>query len=172
MKGPLDFEDQVVLSRENIEILASAIGRVVVPGPGIYIDRLGYDKVVIGSKSRSSGGGGGTLYKCVIASSGIAATTLTCTNTELGTITVARPHLLRSETKTIAYPNGDSIDYTADATNPERKRSADDGASTETQLVTPMYYIGETIYAMEAATDITDVDYLDINVAGRQWAAE
>jgi hypothetical protein len=55
---------------------------------------------------------------------------------------------------TITYSNGDVIEYTKDATNPEWKRQADNGSSTVDQIVIPCWYIGEVISCKQKATSV------------------
>jgi len=75
---------------------------------------------------------------------------------------------------TITYPNGDVIEYTKDATNPEWKRQADNGTTSVDQIPVPMWYVGEVIRASQEATSaVTDGDAFPINWEEdepREWA--
>ena len=109
----------------------------------------------------------------------IGGDSLTCneyfpeTDTTGSSVTVAKPFMLRKtpfDGETITYPNGDAIEYTYDAVNPERKRVSDDGATTKTQYMTPMYYVGEIIRAAKGETGVGSLVFEDQNTAGRHWA--
>ena len=73
----------------------------------------------------------------------------------------------------ITYINGDVITYTKDATNPEWKRQADNGASVD-QIPIPCWYIGEVIrISQEATSAVTVPDGVVINWEEdepREWA--
>lgn len=89
-------------------------------------------------------------------------------------ILVARPPLLvRTGNSQITYPNGQTITYTYSGT---QTRSASDGTNSETQVITPQYYVGEIIVAIPLWTGFTYnsqyVTYVDLNTAGRCWAKE
>lgn len=83
-----------------------------------------------------------------------------------------RPSLYHAAT--ITYPNGDVIEYTKDATNPQWKRQADNGVTSVDQIVMPCWYIGQVIKIVSCATSaVTDPDGFTINyeeAAFRQWA--
>jgi hypothetical protein len=59
-------------------------------------------------------------------------------------------------------------------------RTADDGATTETQVIVPAYVVDDVIYAMrgiEGGTNVIDdqnesVEWIDLNLDGRAWAKE
>lgn len=51
--------------------------------------------------------------------------------------------------------------------------TADDGVTEETWLITLSYFAGCEVYAVknpDGGTGVDDVDWLDLNVAGRCWA--
>lgn len=90
------------------------------------------------------------------------------------TVFVVKPYLLRNS---ITSRNGITFTYSATDT-----RQADDGATTEDQVVVPSYVAGDIIYAVPvdnglasvtavAADGSTTPEYLDLNVDGRAWAA-
>jgi hypothetical protein len=83
------------------------------------------------------------------------------------TVNVAKNRKFRPslyDAVTITYPNGDVIEYTKDATNPEWKRQADNQTTTVDQIVVPSWYVGETINIFNAASSaVTDVDSYPIN---------
>jgi len=104
---------------------------------------------------------------------------------EAGTqvVFVARPYQLQRtpfDGEIIVYANGQSVEYTY---VDDRKRSADDGSSSETQVMTPDYYEGDIILAIrniaggtgltatKGATTIA-IQWMDLNTAGRFWAKE
>lgn len=84
---------------------------------------------------------------------------------------VARPWTLRESS---AFPSG--YDYTYTDAN---ERTASDGTSTETQQITPSYEVGEQIIAIRVITrinhdvgeDEVPIKWVDVNTAGRAWAA-
>ena len=96
------------------------------------------------------------------------------------TVYVAKPWELRAspfDGETWTYDDGTSIEYTYDAAYPHRKRSADDGADTETQVITPDYVIGGYIRLLSGNTHVDGGDsnpcvWEDLNTAGRCWAKE
>lgn len=84
---------------------------------------------------------------------------------EAGTvdITVLKPWTLRRtpfDGETV-----DGIDYTYSSAV---EREATDGETTETQQVTPDYFVGAVIYVVAVNEDQADV--IDANVDGRAWA--
>jgi hypothetical protein len=99
-----------------------------------------------------------------------------------GSIEVARAYMLRRtpfDGSTITYENGQAVAYTY-ATG--RSRTADDGTTSETQVLTPDYWIGEILTAVGGPTGVTyektvdgatatvEVLYSDITPSGRYWA--
>lgn len=89
-------------------------------------------------------------------------------------VNVAKPYLLRRTPfhgQTIFYPNGQSISYSyTDA----QTRTATYGVDTETQMITPMYFINERIRIVLCNTGLFDgsgekVKWEDANTAGRHW---
>ena len=93
------------------------------------------------------------------------------------TIFVAKPWMLRRTPfhgATITYLNGQSITYTYVS---QRERTANDGATSETQVMTPDYYVGEVIDVIEKRTNVALPDgskatLQDRNTCGRFWAQE
>lgn len=73
-----------------------------------------------------------------------------------------KPFLLRRTPFDGEIVNGITYTYSDGET-----RSATDGVDTETQLITPDYYIGEEILCV-----LTQIGYVDLNTAGRCWAVE
>ena len=94
-----------------------------------------------------------------------------------GNVKVAKPWMLRRtpfDGIAIVYPNGQTITYTY---VDDRERDADDGATNETQVMTPDYYVGEVIDAFEKMTGVLLPDgtyaiWQDRNTCGRFWALE
>lgn len=100
-------------------------------------------------------------------------------------IFVAKPFELRKtafDTKTFTYPNGQNITYTF-ASSVQDERTADDGTDTETQIMTPQYFVDTEIIAIRGidgstgvtitVTDVVEpirLEWEDINNAGRFWA--
>jgi hypothetical protein len=105
---------------------------------------------------------------------------LECTDPDGETVNVAKPYLLRKEPfdgLSVDYDNPQStqsVTYTYDNDYVDR-READDGTSTETQRVTPEYYVGEEILGISCEVELTNADltcaYVDLNTGGRCWAA-
>lgn len=159
------------VATEFLAQLIAALPKVIRGGRGIHIEYFagGYN---ISATGGGRGGGGG-LILCQISS--IGSDYLVC-DSEIGSINVARPHMLRYtglHGVTVNYPNGDSIEYTYDVTNPEWKRQADDGSTTITQILTPNYVSGEYIHASVCTTGLEAAPtYQDVNTCGRHWAEE
>lgn len=97
-------------------------------------------------------------------------------STALGSINVAKPYLLQTapfDGQTISYIDGTSITYTKDATNPTWKRDHNDGSSNADHVITPNYYVGELILAINMPTNVAvSGEYLAwVELAlGRYWA--
>jgi len=71
----------------------------------------------------------------------------------------------------VTYDSGAAITYTYDATNPEWKRTANDGSSTITQVLTPSYAVGEYLHVVPCNTGLSAAPtYQDLNTCGRHWA--
>lgn len=93
------------------------------------------------------------------------------------TVYIAKPWQLRWEPfdgQTIAYPSGQSVAY--NLIN-HYTRLADDGTDTETQIMTPEYFVGEIIDAYRRQTNVLDpagnnITWSDLNTCGRFWAEE
>jgi hypothetical protein len=107
---------------------------------------------------------------------------LTCKlyNTVAGTtdgadFAVAKPYLLQQNTfdgQTINYIDGESITYTADGTDPEYKRTHDNGTTSGSFVVTPNWFIGEQIIIMNLPTYVNGTLYNWVELAlGRYWAS-
>lgn len=139
----------------------------------------------IPSRMSAEGGGGSEAVSAYFKIVSVGSNSLTCNeynpvadSVASETTVVAKPFMLRLapfDGETIEFPNGDEITYEYDADNPERKRVSDDGIVTKTQLITPMYYIGEIIRATGIVTGLTasgeNIVFEDDNTAGRLWAA-
>ena len=95
--------------------------------------------------------------------------------TSTQTVNVSKPYELQRTPfhgVTITYPNAQEIEYTYSS---ERQRTADDGSSSETQIVTPMYWVGCVITMTQGNLGFDDgsgdpVYWEDLNTAGRHWA--
>ena len=95
----------------------------------------------------------------------------------VGELFVARPWMLSRapfDGAAIAYENGQTITYTYVS---GRERSADDGSATETQVMTPDYYVGEILDVFPKRTGValpdgTFATWQDMNTCGRFWALE
>jgi hypothetical protein len=92
------------------------------------------------------------------------------------TIYIAKPYLLRRTPFDGLSRSGITYTYSSHVT-----RQADDGSSTEDQVVVPGYVAGDVIYAVRpiGGTGVTrpdgsggtyDVTWLDLNCDGRAWA--
>ena len=93
---------------------------------------------------------------------------------------VAKPYALRRvpfDGNTITYPNAQAIDYTYAQ---DYEREADDGVDTETQVMTPRYWVDEEILAVRGIAGVTGVAdvggvhvvWEDLNGCGRHWARD
>lgn len=92
-------------------------------------------------------------------------------------VNIAKPYLLRRtpfDGVAITYPGAQVITYTY---TQHYSRSADDTVDTETQVMTPRYFVNEQILAVRGIGGSTGVavsgDWLvweDLNGAGRHWA--
>lgn len=105
----------------------------------------------------------GDFLECVRFMDGTVSTTTV--------IYVARPYLLR---RSLTSWNGISFTYTND-----QNKTATQGATSETWLVTPEYVVNDIIYAARVpnGTGLTNdlgrrIDWVDLNVDGRAWAEE
>ena len=88
-----------------------------------------------------------------------------------------RPYLLRKlpfDGETV-----DGITYTYSGFGETQERSATDGSDTETQVVTPPYYIGEEIIVAEFISRelvgdsyVRTAFWIDLNSGGRCWAVK
>ena len=90
---------------------------------------------------------------------------------------VAKPLQFRPsfyDGETISYPNGDSISYTKDATNPEWKRQADDGTNEYDQYVIPAWRVGEVmrIAQCESSVQVDNVYLQWVELESRVWAVD
>lgn len=169
-----DFLDRVVDGIVQRILISGGTVRKVGTSLAIAIDR--------------QGGGGGACKFAVITA--INDDDLTCKEYDpvadaavdtSETFRVAKPpaaQMTRYDGETVAYQNGQSVSYTY---TDERERTADDGSSSETQVMTPDYYVGELIVAAPMTTSVTWTDgdsvvhrivWQDINAAGRYWAKE
>jgi len=87
---------------------------------------------------------------------------------------VALPYELRKTTydgASIVYPSS-TVAY---AYTTSQTRTADDGATSETQRITPEYYVGARLRAVNVETGVNDangvkVTWEDLNTTGRYFA--
>jgi hypothetical protein len=89
-------------------------------------------------------------------------------------INVAKPYLLQQSTfaaQTVTYIDGEAVTYNFDTEFPEYKRNHDNGIESADFYVTPNYYVGEIITAVECFYKIgsTEYEYLEFGT-GRYWA--
>ena len=90
-------------------------------------------------------------------------------------VLVAKPYLLQRTPfhgVAVTYPNAQVITYTYAAAY---ERTADDTVDSETQIVTPRYFVDEEIIGIavpRGGTGVDDCDWMDLNTAGRHWAKE
>jgi len=92
-------------------------------------------------------------------------------------INIAKPYLLRRtpfDGVTITFPNAQAILYTYTAND---TRTAYDGSTTQTEILTPQYTVGELLNAVAGISGGTGVTvsfamlvWMDINAGGRQWS--
>jgi hypothetical protein len=89
-------------------------------------------------------------------------------------INVAKPFLLQQSTfaaQTVTYIDGQSVTYNFDTEFPEYKRNHDDGIDFADFYVTPNYFIGEIITAVEVFNKIgaSEYEYMEFGTP-RYWA--
>jgi hypothetical protein len=89
-----------------------------------------------------------------------------------GQTQVYKPQILRYSVwngATLTYMDGTTRSYDATSLNARYQRRAtwNGGASTEVQYITEPYYLNEWIWLLKTQDD----NYIDINQAGRSWAA-
>jgi len=90
-------------------------------------------------------------------------------------ILVAKPYLLRQTPFNGSSRNGVSYTYTSAI-----QRTATDGSTDETHVITPSYVTNDIIYAIrnivgKTATynsQLDIIEWLDMNVDGRSWAVQ
>lgn len=83
-------------------------------------------------------------------------------------VTIAKPWLLRRTPFDGKTRNGITYTYSS-----ATLRVATDGAANETQLITPIYVVGDIIYASNGiigGTSLADVTWLEDNRDARAWA--
>jgi hypothetical protein len=91
---------------------------------------------------------------------------------EVSVTQVYKPQILRYSVwngATLTYLDGTTRSYNATSLNARYQRRAtwNGGASTEVQYITEPYYLNEWIWLLKTQDD----NYIDINQAGRSWAA-
>lgn len=99
------------------------------------------------------------------------------TDTTSTEIKVAKPYNLRRtpfDTETITYIDGQSIEYQY-LDDSERTATDTNSLDSESQVVTPRYYVGEVIRIVYGDTGLEDgssapILWEDLNTAGRVWA--
>ena len=94
------------------------------------------------------------------------------------TVNIAKPYLLRRtpfDGVTITFPNAQDIAYTYTENG---TRTANDGTSSQSEILTPQYTVGELLIAftgMSGGSGVTVSDsmlvWMDVNTGGRQWSA-
>jgi len=87
-------------------------------------------------------------------------------------VQVAKPFLLKN-----SFFDGQTVDGVSYTYLDVNTREATDGTTTETQLVTPSYFLDATIYAVKDVIGGVDlngsgIEWLDLNVDGRAWAKQ
>jgi len=80
-----------------------------------------------------------------------------------GTVDIYMPFVLRRNTGSVSYPNGDEISFSADGI---QQRTATDGETEETHRVTPMFHVGEYILAVKPNQSMNWIEC----GGGRSWA--
>lgn len=153
------------VATEFLAQLISAIPKVLQGGRGVNVEYFGGKYII--SSTGGGRGGGGSVFDATVTDIGNDAVEATISD---ATYVIAKPYTLRKtpfDGIEITYPNGPAITYTYDVTNPQWKRVADNGTYQETQVITPNYFVGETIQVVPYGGG---APYIDINTAGRMWA--
>lgn len=91
---------------------------------------------------------------------------ITCTDS-ITSETVQVKNLLHIAGGSITFIDGTTVSYSSVTKN---SRIATVGTETQDQILTPDYYVGEIIYGFYAPDGT--YDWIDLNVAGRQWAED
>ncbi len=98
----------------------------------------------------------------------IGTDSLTCTANG-SSETVAKPFLLQRtpfHDNSITFQDGQNVGYSY--SNPYT-RVATDSPDSETQVITPGWFIGDILLVFYTLTNISNVYWQDCNMAGRQW---
>jgi hypothetical protein len=150
--------------------------RTIIGGNGVSVQSMG-NQVVIGPPGTGPLPRALSIFVIVVAE---FADYLTCrlthpsTGSTGGTFSVAKPYMLMRtpfDNLSTTFPDG-AVSYVY---SQHWERVATRGAS-ETQIVTPRYWVGEQLRAIRGNVGINDLTprpivYQDINTAGRHWAA-
>ncbi len=154
---------------------------VLIGGNGIEVEYSG-NQVIIKNVAPNTVNAPKTIF-AIITFAGVGHDdTVTCnrynpvTDTQSDQVVVAKPFMLRRfpfDGNTITYPTGQAIEYTySDVDNSAYyKRVADDGVQSVTQVMTPMYFVGEIIRA-QGGVNGEGRFWEDMNTCGRHWAKE
>lgn len=158
------------LSARKWNELAEAINR---PFSGVALPRQ--------VRRKTKAGSGIEVQQMKVAAIGddyITCVTFNGTETGEEEITVAKPYELRRTPFDGESYNGIEYTYSDDVT-----READDGSTTETQVIVPEYVVGDVIMAMRNITGGTglvitmpdgteeEIEWIEMNSA-RAWAKE
>lgn len=79
---------------------------------------------------------------------------------------IAKPYLLRAPVSRLEETYSD---YTSGYT---RRKATRQGAPTKDEVITPLYRVGDYVLAIKlpwSVTGVLSVDWIDLNVDGRQW---
>lgn len=183
------FRSGQKLTAAQLNDLARQLSQNIIGGRGINVTRLAQQVTIelSGNQIIPLTSGGASIEMQI---TGIKDDYLECQFANDLVVNVLKPFLLQRtpfDGQAIPYPDGVSWTYTYDATNPERKRSATDGTTTETQIMTPMYFVDELIIAerynpslfgvgnttrfvIAADGTSTPITWIDKNNGARHWA--
>jgi hypothetical protein len=187
------FPTGTKVTREGLNMIPRHTLNMIRPGPGIRMFPTGDGGVCIGayidSARQNQGGlmGGGAAFnpedaakiycgkvQSLDAGGNLINVYLYDYDTDAWEVSITqiyKPFVLMYSTwngVTITYTDGTSRTYNATSLNKRYQRRATWGIYTEIQYITEPYYAGEYLWLVKTQ----DGNYIDINQAGRSWAAE
>jgi len=164
MKPPMFKPGAPAIRAADLNAMRDAIPALITGGPGIIVTRVGKDRYTIRLASASSAAPG-AICTAVITE---VRDAYTICDKDGALVAVAKPWGMRRNAQ---WPAGASYEYESGV-----RRTATSGGTTETQLITPDYTVGEELLiARLASARINDdeglpIVWLDTNNCGRCWA--
>jgi len=182
------------VTRERLNMIPRATLNMIRPGPGIRMFPTGDGGVCLSTYSEFNRGQGGLMGSgAAFNPADVTALYLGKVHSldadgdlinvylydyeadtwEVATTPIYKPHILRYSVwngASITYLDGTTRTYNATNLNKRYQRRAtwvDGGTKTEVQEITEPYFLNEWIWIMKT----TDNNLIDVNQAGRGWAA-